>query len=604
MGMQSAAARVALIGAALAVLVVLVTIIDRSGVTGEQVVPSSWTGTVAAAEIDADELLASVLGRVRDDGGGQSAGDRDQLSLSTGPVYVALRSGGILEAEAWGEGDDLGSALDRALAEALQGTSTDFIDTVEVAVSHSFQRVDSGDRGPFTNVHRGVRGLELRHGETLERYSPTWMLATNRNFDRTVDLFLEARGLGGRDDIAISVFDAVQYIVDLESGSVTQLERGNTYVPVTEVDRDRVIQLRSSLADWLEGAVHDDGRLTYKYWPSNGRESQANNMIRQWMGTTALIREARYRDSGELWDVTRRNIAYNLEQFFERENDLGLIVEDGTKVKLGAVALAGRALLEHRDADDYREHELALRRMVDHLWHEDGSFKTWYLPADATGQENFYPGEALYYWSALLTREFDEDLLDRFMRSFEHYRAWHLDENNRNPAFVPWHTQAYYEVWRLTENPALADFIFEMNDWLLDMQQWDDVVYRDTRGRFYDPTRPHFGVPHSSSTGVYLEGLIDAYSLASELDEVERAEAYRIAIVRGLRSVMQLQFRGGADTYYISRPERVVGGVRTTVYDNEIRVDNVQHNLMAVQKILDRFAPEDFDHPDDETPED
>ncbi|MBI4703569.1 MAG: hypothetical protein HY744_20855, partial [Deltaproteobacteria bacterium] len=40
--------------------------------------------------------------------------------------------------------------------------------------------------------------------------------------------------------------------------------------------------------------------------------------------------------------------------------------------------------------------------------------------------------------------------------------------------------------------------------------------------------------------------------------------------------------------------ERVRGGVRTTVWDNTIRVDNVQHNLLAVLKILHAFAPEDY----------
>ena len=198
-------------------------------------------------------------------------------------------------------------------------------------------------------------------------------------------------------------------------------------------------------------------------------------------------------------------------------------------------------------------------------------------------------------WATLYAADPDPALLDRFMASFRYYRAWHLDEVNRNPAFVPWHTQADYLVWQETRDPALRNFIFEMNDWLLAMQQGDEVPYPDLQGRFYNPERPEFGPPHASSTGVYLEGLIDAYRLAVAVGDEARAERYRLAIRRGLRNVMQLQFQDEIDLYYTEEPARVRGGVRTELYDNVIRVDNVQHNLLAVLKILETFAPEDYD---------
>jgi len=59
---------------------------------------------------------------------------------------------------------------------------------------------------------------------------------------------------------------------------------------------------------------------------------------------------------------------------------------------------------------------------------------------------------------------------------------------------------------------------FEMNDWLLQMQQWEGLAYEDMKGRFFNPNKP-FGPPHASSTAVYLEGLIDAYTLAKEVGD-------------------------------------------------------------------------------------
>ncbi len=178
------------------------------------------------------------------------------------------------------------------------------------------------------------------------------------------------------------------------------------------------------------------------------------------------------------------------------------------------------------------------------------------------------------------------------MTSFRYYRAWHREQPN--PAFVPWHTMAYEKVWELTEDPELRDFVFEMNDWLLDTQQWDEAPAPDAAGRFYNPERPDYGPPHASSDGVYLEGLIAAYRLASAVRDQARTEAYREAIARGLRHLMQLQFADEVDMYYVSKPARVSGGLRTTVYDNIIRVDNVQHGLLAVLDILEAFEAADY----------
>lgn len=563
----------------------------------------------AGSQILTDEELEQLAAVVAAAVDGGSLADQEIADVAAGeefgPAYVMLRQGGLAVAEAWAEGDTALEAVVNATEAALRkqypgAPRREEVDAVEVVLTHSFREIDlpsAPSEGLLSNAHRGVLGLEITHLDERVLVSPTEMLASNRDFESMLEAAweeLDVPSVDARRRLRGRQFAAEQALVLMgDPPAVHRMERGNTYVPIEAVTREAVMTLVEGMSDWLARAVHEDGRMTYKYWPSRGEESSANNMIRQWMATTALGRVAAAEDSDELWFLSRRNVAYNLESFFREYNGLGLIVEDGAKVKLGAVALAGRALVEHRDREDYAQTELALSRMVDHLWREDGSFKTWFLPPDAEGQENFYPGEALYFWSALYADSNDPELLERFMQSFRYYRDWHLNPDNRNPAFVPWHTQAYYEMWQETHDSDLAAFVFEMNDWLLGVQQWDDALYRDTKGRFYDPDRP-FGPPHASATGVYLEGLVDAYQLALALDEHDRAEAYRKAIVRGLRSVMQLQYVDDVDQYYISKRERVVGGIRTEVYDNEIRVDNVQHNLMAAMKALEAFSEADF----------
>ncbi len=114
-------------------------------------------------------------------------------------------------------------------------------------------------------------------------------------------------------------------------------------------------------------------------------------------------------------------------------------------------------------------------------------------------------------------------------------------------------------------------------------------------GRFYVPGNV-FGRPHASSTGIYLEGLIDAFWLARELGDIKRTENYRVAILRGLRSLMQLQYADQNNLFYVSGSQQkyALGGIRTNNYDNTVRIDNVAHGLAAMIKVLGIFRETDY----------
>ncbi|MCP4608452.1 MAG: hypothetical protein GY845_07045 [Planctomycetes bacterium] len=517
-------------------------------------------------------------------------------------VYAALRFKGLRLKDAWAIDMNLPDTLVRVInnaKKALNNEQINKIDTLEIVLSHSFRELyNIKDRQvSLTNIHRGIRGYELSYGDKIGRFAPTYTIASNRSNKRLLELFQTKFKLTDtqvRNEVRYRTFEGVQVLVYLGKTKAVLTERGNIFVRQSEVTKENTQKTADAAIEWMFNNVHPHGRFTYKYWPSVGTESQAKNMIRLWMATTALEKVAAERNDPRLWDVIERNIDYNLQQFYRQEGEYGLIEWEG-KVKLGALAIAAMAIVEHPNREKWSRHEAAIRRTIDFLWKADGSFNTFYKPKERNDNQNFYPGEALLFWSILYEDNKDEKLLQRFMKSFEYYRKWHL-ETNRNPAFIPWHTQACYRVWIQTRDERLRDFIFQMNDWLLSMQQSEDnVVYRDVAGRFYDPTRP-FGPPHASATGVYLEGLIDAFRLARQTGDKKRTDAYRVTILRGLRSVMQLQFTDEIDMFYISESKHkyVRGGIRTTVYDNQIRCDNVQHNLMAILKILDTFEEDDY----------
>lgn len=512
-------------------------------------------------------------------------------------AYMALYTEGQLLGDGWGEG----TGLKEAIAQAYKAAAKDGAQKPSygmLVVPTDRQTVSAGSlRRSFSNVHMGVRGAFVESEQATYRLSPTQSLATNRSVEDDLKAEARRRELDYESWIKgakIYSVDARQFFVPLATdGKAVETLRGNRLILPEDVTQASVQTYEKLLTEWLFNNLAGNGRLTYLYYPSTGREARSNNMIRQWMGSVAMGRAATIHQDERAAALSYKNIKYNLAEFYRSEGELGYIDYEN-EVKLGAAALALIAVIESPRRAEMAEYERGLLNTTKHLWRENGRFSTFLRPASRNDDNhNFYPGETLLAWSFLYAKEQDPDLLDKTMKSFAHYKEWHL--NNRNPAFIPWHTQAYFQFYQKTHNEALKDWIFEMNDWLVDVMQTNSrVAYDDTIGRFYDPTSNRYGVPHASSTGVYLEGLIDAFVLARQIGDTKHQEKYRKSIILGLRSGMQLQFQDEIDMFYATKHDRLRGGMRTTVYNNEIRVDNVQHILMGVQKILREFKAEDF----------
>ena len=533
---------------------------------------------------------------------GETSSRVHSLPKAPTPIYMTFRRQGLNLFEIAMEADNIANNLEKSVGFARKNmTNEDFesIDTIVIDIAHSHRQISFQEANhALSNIHRGIRGLEVRYKGEIKSYPPSKFISTNRSLNKALDKVIESLNIPKQDfessKVEIYYFEAEQGVIEIPNGRVVPMFRGNQVVKQEDVTAGFVAQLAGLHTGWLKNNLSPNGAMAYKYWPSRGAFSKSNNMIRQWMATVCLTRTSKFHNDQELLGKAAQNIRYNLKTFYKEEQGLGLIEFRG-KVKLGALALAALAIMEHPDRDKFRSYEKALTKTIFHLWHEDGSFTTFYKspkPVAKDSNANFYPGEALLMLATLYAETRDENLLNKITKSIEYYQKWH--HKKRNPAFIPWHTQAYYKIWTITKGDFLRDHIFTMNDWLLSHQQWStNPRYPDIQGRFYSPNQP-FGPPHSSSTGVYLEGLIDAYSLAKAMGDVNRQKNYREAIVKGLRSVAQLTFMDDIDLFYISRRDLARGGVRQTVYNNEIRVDNIQHNLMGILKILVAFEAKDF----------
>lgn len=496
-------------------------------------------------------------------------------------VQLCFRAGGKRLARVWGHGPGLEAALADAVARA--GALPTAPSQIEISLARPGRLMRQEDLSRArANDFRGLYGIELRAPGARVRIGPLEMLT--RNLGPKAALLALSRDIGlPLSQVQAWAFPADQYLMEWPGRRVHRLLRGQKIVPPASITRARTAEMAGLMEDWLLAQVAGSGAATYKYWPSSGKYSSANNMIRQFMASAALARIAQRRGDAVSAAAVRRNFAFNFATFYSQDNGLGLIHE-GDKIKLGAAAVALIAGVNLPDPAPYQPQIAALARFVLSMQNPDGSFRTFLTPAERSDCQNFYPGEACLALMRLFEVTRDEALISAVSRAFAHYRDWHRAD--RNPAFVPWHSAALCRLHRHRPDPEIAAFVFEMNDWLLGIQQGHDRP-ADVWGEFFDPARPEFGPPHASATGVYLEGLIEAWDLARGLGDMARAEAYRRAILLGLRSLRQLQFRHPSDMFYLARRDRVLGALRTTTYDNTIRIDNVQHGLMAIHRILD-----------------
>ena len=462
---------------------------------------------------------------------------------------------------------------------------------VEVCIADDFRSVPANRFSRvFFNRVRGLVGMEIAFHDEVVRLAPTRMLAANLGFERALEKFLEHRAIDAHEFRAVGAlraFSARQFLLPPESDHPpVELFRGSTLIdPAPSPDEDRAADLAAGIGRWMIDNLSAEGALPYKYWPSRGEDSPADNAIRRFLASLALARLGDLRASTAIRDAAQRNLRFNLRRYFrDIGNGRGAIVER-TGAKLGAAAVAGLAILESPGREEFVEELHMLAAGIDSLAHDELGFRTFFFPHERDGENwNFYSGEALLFWAEAARRGLAvAPSLDRCAAVFERCRARHY--RKRNPAFVPWHTQACASLYAQTGRREFADFVFEINDWLLPMQQWDGLP-PDLRGRFYNPRRPDFGPPHAASTGAYMEGLADAAALARTLGDRARTEVYERAIGRGLRSLRQLQFRDQHDTFYISKKKRVLGALRTEAYDNAVRADSAAHALVAAARIL------------------
>lgn len=428
------------------------------------------------------------------------------------------------------------------------------------------------------NIELGIHSLEILFNDTPVIFKESVPISHNYDLEYTLDRLCYKANLKKDcyldDDIDLFRYETLTFMGN-RTLDIVDLYRYNILIDQNDVTNEMIYDSVNSGYHWfLHNINMENNLLEYEYYPSENSYSTENNHVRQLASLWALTELNNF-----LLNITSNDIIiHSLDYYIQFMNHSGnftyLTINNRSKLANNAFLLM--ALIntpEYENRSDYIE---KLSNGILSLQQDNGSFHTYFFSDKNTGID-YYPGEAMLSLMKMYNHTKDQRYLTSVEKAFYHYRDYWRD--NKSTAFIPWHSQTYKLLFEVTKDSDVAEFIFEMNDWIIDNYQIKNSAYQDEIGGFprYYPT---------FSTSVFIEGINDAHSIALMVNDTYHMQKYEKAIKLGVRFILQIQFTEN-NTFYLKNPKRAIGGFKASLTCNNLRIDNTQHSVMALMKTYD-----------------
>jgi hypothetical protein len=441
---------------------------------------------------------------------------------------------------------------------------------------------------PF--IEPGLHGIMLVGPRIHHRVCPTELFTTDRVLSDAM-AWIAKRSHENPSQLAkvrLLRFRTVHWYEAHSGAEIVSLKRGLTVLPPEVVTAGRLDEAIARLADYMAYRQVDSGLFTYQYEPGADRYSDDQNLVRQVGATVAMAYHATQSGSGVSLAAADAGIRYHLQGLTDIPSvpDAAFIATADGRHKLGVTALLCLAMAQHPHADQYAA--VRARLIGGMLWLQSpsGMFATAFPPAVRIDAQDYFPGEALLALATDYGHAPTARTLDAFHRAISFYRDYF--RGRPSPAFVPWQVQAYTLMAVHSKRTDYAQFVFELSDWLIDMQLTpDNCPWPEMWGGIAAYADGRAGV----ATASYLEGFADALKLARAVGDAKRAARYEQAVRLAARFVMQLQVRP-EEAYFVRSPQDAVGGIRTSPSLNLLRIDHCQHALVGLIKTRRVLFPE------------
>jgi orotate phosphoribosyltransferase/AMMECR1 domain-containing protein len=528
-----------------------------------------------------DQVLARLLGREEKTG----PLPRNALPEELDSIYLTIYINGRLRGCMGSVVRDLETDIKRLASAALDDkrfagdVETSPVEPASVAVSLSFlfAPLVLGHFSPEEVVHRvrhGEQTLMAYRGERVGLLLP--FVASMHNLDRVnyARAVLQKAGIE-EAEFNWCRFDCATWLADARG--VRQLVGG---FPLSEPESSRLADLLTEY-----GALHtqylirhqaEDGTLRLRYEPFQNRLYEGADAPRTAHGAWVLAR-ARKAFGGEELSAASNRIIDRLLQSVVADESGGCWIEMGeTAPSVAEGSFLLLALLELAPDDARRQ---AIPHLAATLWSSidsHGRIRTHRPPhACLAAFQDYSPGQALLALGAGCAADelrADEESL---RRAFRYYR--HRFRYQRHFGQVSWLMQAFAAWWQALKDASMAQFVFEIGDWILGYQQ-------EKTGGFINDHQPD---APGYTTALYLEGICAALQLARATDDEERQRRYLKAIEHGFRFLDRLIIQQ-RDASLLPNPQLAIGGLRQSLHRSEIRIDFVQHSLAAILEIVNR----------------
>lgn len=426
-------------------------------------------------------------------------------------------------------------------------------------------------------LEMGLNAIRISQGGKAATFKASVPIEKDYTLAKTLNkLCIKAKLVSdcyGNEDTKISKFDSINFKGG-RNGEITDLYRSNVLIEEKNIDKERVMQSIMLGYQWFKNNIDPETNIPeYLYLPSSDSYDDSVNHIRILASNWAIAEIMGFLGS----DSMEKTVRSTLDTYFAkyRKQDpkgIYLSVEGEPKIAYNAFTLM--ALINYKNYPDREKIMDSLANRILAQQQPDGRLLTDFESGGESGID-FYAGESLLALAKYYYETGDKKYYDAVAKAFPYYRDYW--RSHKNTAFVPWQTQTYYLMYKKDQNTEWADFVFEMNDWLIDNYQQLESEYPDYLGGFKE-------VP-GNSTSAYAEGVCDAYALARIANDKEHEEKFLRSARLAVRFVMQAQLTN-ENTFYYKNTQKAAGGFRMSLLDNKIRCDNNQHAILSLIKAV------------------
>jgi|TARA_B100001964_G_C14239344_1_gene604169 AMMECR1 domain-containing protein len=477
---------------------------------------------------------------------------------------------------------DISTATERCIGDDRFGgeTKRSEVNDTEITVTYLYNKreIKGGLSAAKKNIELGVHSFEIAQGSDNAYYKASVAIKSNLSHKKALKKLCKKAGLSktcyDEPGTKIHIYDTVEFKGN-RKGEIVDLSRQNILFDVSEISEDMIDDRVLLSRDWFKNNVnHKTGLLEYMYYPSDDDYSDDNNHVRQIATLWSVATLRNHLKDSSLNNLISRSLDYYLEYIRCEDDYCYLEIKDTSKLAYNAFMIM--ALLEAKEYPNSADLREKFAKGVLNQQEADGSYRT-YFNSDRNSGVDFYPGEAML----AIMMHYQDTKIEKYKTSvenaFPYYRKYW--RKGKNTAFIPWHTQVYRLLYEENKDKELAEFIFEMTDWIIKTQQALASPYEDEVGGF-PPLEPRY------STSAYAEGLNDAYAVARLLGDNVREARYKDSVLKALRFVLLTQYIP-ENSFYLKNPEKAIGGFRKTLTNNEQRIDCVQHAVFALLKALE-----------------